>query len=110
MRDLLYRNMTSLDKKRRIIATSEILDKEGLHRVIHRHFVYIVKEIPKEDTSKPKPYLYVLKIRNNKEQKEKFFCRIKGSMYLAQDNKLFLIVFTHSLKISLEAMPQPASN
>ncbi|MBU0503745.1 MAG: hypothetical protein ABH882_02970 [Candidatus Omnitrophota bacterium] len=110
MRDLLYKNLTSLDKKKRIIASSETLDKEGLRRVIHRHFVYMVKEAKQQDNSKPTPYVYVLKERNNAQQKEKFFCRIKGSMYLTQDNKLYLIVFMHSLKISLEAMPNPVSN
>ncbi len=110
MRDLLYKNLTSLDKKRRVIASSEVVDKEGIHRVIHRHFVYMIKEVAAENNSKPSSYLYVLKERNNKEQREKFFCRIKGSMYLVQENKLYLIIFTHSLKISLEAIPDPVSN
>lgn len=110
MRDLLYKNLTSLDKRKRIIASSETLDKEGLRRVIHRHFVYMVKEVAQRDDLKPSPYVYVLKERNNVQQREKFFCRIKGSMYLAQDNKIFLILFTHSLRISLEATPNPIPN
>lgn len=109
MRDLLYRNLTSPDKKRKIIATTEVVDKEGIHRVIQRHFAYLVKEVTDKYNSKPLPYIYVLKESNNNHHREKFFCRIKGSVYLEQENRLFLIVFMHSLKISLEAIPQPTS-
>lgn len=101
MRDLLFKNLTSQDKKRRIIATSEITDKQGIRSIIHRHFACIIKEIDNNQISQPQPYLYVLKEHNQKELKEKFFCRIKGSVYLVRQGRLFLILFMHSLKISL---------
>jgi len=53
----------------------------------------------------PTPYLYVLKARNTKEQKERFFCRIKGSLFALKEGKLYLILFMHSLKIDLAAAP-----
>ena len=81
MRDLLFKNLTSLEHKRKIIASSEISDKEGVHSVIRRHFIYMVKEVKSQELEKPLPYLYVEKIRNTKEQKQKFFCKIKGSVY-----------------------------
>jgi len=101
MRDLLLKNFTSEDKKRKILASSEIMDKQGVRSIIHRHFIYIVKEIKDGQVSKPKPYLYVCKEHNSREQKEKFFCRIKGSIYAIHKGRLFLILFMHSLKISL---------
>lgn len=106
MRDLLFKNLTSNEKKRKILSSSEIMDKQGIRSIIHRHFVCIVKEINDKQISKPEPYLYVLKERNSKEQIEKFFCRIKGSIYAVHKGKLFLIVFMHSLKISLTPVPQ----
>jgi len=106
MRDLLFKNLTSDDKKRKILSSSEVSDKQGVRSTIHRHFVCIIKEIKDKDISKPKPYLYVLKEHNNREQKEKFFCRIKGSIYAAHQGKLFLLLFMHSLKISLVPTPQ----
>ena len=101
MRDLLFRNLTSIDKKRRIIASSEVVDKRGVRSIIHRHFVCILKEIKDNQVSRPSPYLYVLKEHNNKEQKERFFCRLKGSVLVVNKEKLFLILFMHSLKITL---------
>lgn len=101
MRDLLYKNLTSNDKKRRIISSSEITENEGIRSIIRRHFVCIVKEINDSKIDKPLPYLYVLKEHNKKEQKERFFCRIKSSIYAVNNGKLYLILFMHSLKISL---------
>lgn len=105
MRDLLFKNFTSSDRKKRVIASSEITDREGVRSVIHRHFVCMAKEIEagKPQLERPLPYLFVLKERNTKEHKEKFFCRIKGSIYALSKGRMFLILFTHSLKINLSA-------
>jgi len=106
MRDLLFKNLTSPSKRRRIITSSEIFDKQGVRSIIHRHFVYIIREI-KDDykIEKPSPYIYVLKEHNNKEQRERFFCRIKGSIEAQSQGKAYLILFMHSLKIHLVPIP-----
>lgn len=106
MRDLVFKNLTSGNKKRKVIASSEIVDKQGVRSVIHRHFICIVREIKDKNMQRPSPYLYVLKEHNALEQREKFFCRMKGSVYAVAHGRLFLILFMHSLKISLAAMPQ----
>ncbi|MFA5145097.1 MAG: hypothetical protein WC723_03715 [Candidatus Omnitrophota bacterium] len=104
MRDLLFKNLTSVDRKRKVVSTSETMENQGIRSVIRRHFVCMMKEVMAEDMEKkPSPYLYVLKIRNAKEQKEKFFCRIKGSVYAINKGRIFLIVFAHSLKVDLAA-------
>lgn len=115
MRDLLFKNLTSNDRKRRILSSSEIVDKEGVRNIICRHFVCIVKELSPtsiakgqakhDEMPKPLPYLYMLKKHDNKEKKEKFFCRIKGSLYAVNQGRLFLILFMHSLKITLMPVP-----
>lgn len=105
MRDLLFKNLTSMDKKRKIIASYETLDKNGVRSIIRRHFICILKEVKDVKTvEKPDPYLSVIKARNTKEHTEKFFCRMKGSVIAIYNNRLYLIVFMHTLKISLEAV------
>jgi hypothetical protein len=103
MRDLLYKNLTSADRSRRIIASSEIADKEGIHSVVRRHFACMIRQVEKADVVKPAPYLYVLKERNTGEKREHFFCKIKGSFLAVNKEKLFLIVFVHTLSIQLTA-------
>jgi len=105
MRDLVFKNLISGQKKRRIISTSEINDNQGIRSIIRRHFVYIVKDLAGGEINKPLPYLYVLKERNNKELREKFFCRIKGSMLAENHGKTLLILFMHSLKITFLNAP-----
>lgn len=110
MRDLLFKNLTSNDKKRRVLVTSETTEKEGVRSTVHRHFVYIVREVKdKSSVEKHTPYIYVLKERNNKEQREKFFCRMKGRAYVVSKGKLYLILFMHSLKIILVAASNQAA-
>lgn len=106
MRDLIYKNLTSGDKKRKIVATSEIIDKQGIRSVIHRHFVCIIKEIEDNCMNGSQPYVYILKKRDSKEQKEEFFCRVKGSVFAVNNGRLFLVLFMHSLKINLSAANQ----
>jgi hypothetical protein len=101
MRDLLYRNLTSADRCRKVISSSEISDKEGVHSVVRRHFVCMIKQVEKADLEKPAPYLYALKERNTLEKREHFFCKVKGSLLAVNKDKLFLVVYVHTLSIKL---------
>lgn len=103
MRDLLYKNMTFPSRGRKIIASSEVTDKEGVHSVVHRHFAYIVKPVESSQGVKCQPYLYVLKERNSKLKREHFFCKIKGSILAQHQGKLMNILFLHTLSVQLTA-------
>lgn len=106
MRDLVFKNLISNDKKRRVFSSSEVVDKEGIRSVIRRHFVCMLKEIKEVNAAvKPLPYLYVLKSKNSKENREKFFCRIKGSLFAQFNGKQFLVLYMHSLKICFSSAP-----
>lgn len=104
MRDILFKNFTSLDGKKRKIASSEVIARNGMRSIIHRHFVYMLEEVKDSQLDKPLPYLYVLKEKNTKGFTEKFFYRLKGSMYVMLNKKLFLIHYMHSLKINLAVL------
>lgn len=103
MRDLLYKNLTSGNKTRKIIATAESFERQGVRNIINRHFICLVKEIKNNDLQKPMPYLYILKERNTRENREKFFLKMKGSLYTIYKGKIYLILFMHSLRIRLSA-------
>jgi hypothetical protein len=101
MRDLLFKNLTSPDKKKRRISVIEVTQDKIFKTEIRRHFVCLIREIKEKNPLRPSPYLYVLKRQNTKEKIENFFCRLKGSVYAVSNDRLYLIVFCHSLKISL---------
>jgi len=101
MRDLLYKNLTFPNRGRKIIASSEVADKEGVHSVVRRHFAYIVKPIKNTEVIKPQPYLYVLKEINTQQKREHFFCKIKGSVLAVNKGNFFQILFVHTLSVEL---------
>lgn len=105
MRSLLFKNLTSNDKHRKILVSSEIVDKKGVRSITHRHFVCLVKEVTDNKIIAPAPYVYVLKKHNSKDQTGRFFCKIKGNMHVAVEERIFLIVFMHTLRINLELVP-----
>ena len=109
MRSLLFKNLTSNDKRRKIIVSSEIVDKKGVRSVTHRHFVCFAKEVNDDKIIAPAPYVYVLKEHNSKDQTGRFFCKVKGNMHIAVDERVFLIVFMHTLRINLELVHQGAN-
>ncbi len=110
MRDLLYKNLTSSDRRRKVISSSEIVDKEGVHSVVHRHFSCIVEEVSGADFISPQPSLYVLKERNTKENQEHFFCKVKGSILASGSDKRYNIHFIHTLSIRLTASVVKSAN
>jgi len=108
MRDLVFKNLTSDDKKKKILASYETSEDEGIRSIITRHFVYLIREAAEQEAERPQPqpYLYILKEHNKREQREKFLCKIKGSVYAACGNKVYQIFFIHSLRINLSAKSQ----
>lgn len=105
MRDLLFKNLTSTDKRKRIIMSTEVSEKAGIRTEMIRHFICLIKEVKQgQNKEQPLPYLYVLKERNHKQHRQRFFCRIKGSIYAVSDNRLYLIYFAHSLRINLKVL------
>ena len=105
MRDLLFRNLTSVDHKKKVLACAEIIDNAGVRTTIRRHFIYMIKEIAEKPSQVDQPYLKVVKIRNSRRRIERFFCKMKGSIIASYNKKLFLIKFMHTLNINLFALP-----
>jgi len=101
MRNLLYKNLTFPGRGRKIITSSEVVDKDGVHSVVRRHFAYIIKSVQSTELIKPQPYLYILKERNTEQKREHFFCKVKGNILGVSGGNFFQISFVHTLSIEL---------
>jgi len=104
MRDLLFKNLTSLDKRRKILSTTETVDKQGVRSIVRRHFIYLVREVVPGQFNPSPATVNVFKEYKNKEQTGKFFCKIKGSVYATSNGRYFMVFYSHSLKISLYSL------
>ena len=104
MRNLLFKNITSRDKRQKVLSSSELTEQDGLRTNVSRHLVCRVLEVAKAEAFLPTPALYVVKKRDTEFNTEAFYCQIKGKMYLTTENKLYLVSFIHSLRIRLKAI------
>ena len=110
MKDLFFKNITSEDRRQRKLISTELMEQQGIRSCIHRHLVCRIVDIGSPQEALPAPTLYVVKKQDTKLRIECFYCRIKGQMYLAADQKIYLISFIHSLKIELKVIPRDATN
>jgi hypothetical protein len=105
MRNLVYKNLTSAEKKRRIISTTEVGETQGVHSVIRRHFVYMVRQVTGQEEAIA-PQIRVIKERNRRLHEERFYCKVKGMVFAVHNEKRFKVTFIHSLRISLSAVKE----
>ncbi|HQP91850.1 MAG TPA: hypothetical protein PLU24_04170 [Candidatus Omnitrophota bacterium] len=102
MRDMVFKNLTSQDRKKRVLWASETINEDGILTKIHKYLIYIVKEVDKSQAHKTdRPEVFVIKNRNTKDRTEKFQIKMKGSIYCLAKERCFYVSFCHTLKIDL---------
>jgi len=102
MRDLVLRNLTSLDKKRKVISSSEINTSNGICTKIRRNFICSLKSIrePQENiTTAPKISIY--KNHDTLLHTSKFLYKIKGNIYVVNQEQIYIVSYIHSFKLEL---------
>jgi len=106
MRDLVFKNLTSRNKSRRILLAKEIINEEGILTKIQKHLIYDIRELRNNNTQdlKTNNELFIIKEKNTKLKTESFFIKMKSSVYVNSDKRVFLVNFLHSLKIGLSAV------
>lgn len=101
MRDMVFKNLTSQNKKKRILWASETIREDGILTKIHKYLIYIVKETSEETKDTARPEIFVTKSKNSNEKTEKFQIKMKGCVYCVANEHRFLVNFCHTLKIDL---------
>ena len=113
MRELLFKNLTSQDKKRKDLYVKEEFEKDGVRTITQRHSLYIIKsrckfndsnevlKFQKEASPKCRNrHIFIYKIRDTKESKDTFVCDVVGNVYATIKNELYSIAFKHSFEIN----------
>ena len=104
MRDLVFKNLTSSDRRKKVISSCETVQRQGVRTTIRRHFICKVIEITGGIKKRPLPQVYVRRTCNHVYQKESYFCRMKASLFAKSNGRLFLILFGHSIKIDTRSI------
>ena len=101
MRELLFKNMTSINKKRKVLCLSEVSRKDRILTKVNRRFIYLVKESAQSQKVSEAPEFYIFKNHDSKSKQEKFNLKIKGNFYVVCNQKVYLVSYCHSLRIGL---------
>ena len=114
MRELVLKNLISLDKKRKEIFVFESLEQQGFTQSLEKRVIYSVKEIlpvPKnfdlqvfldqrrgEGKLQPKQ-TFLTRICNKDKTNEKFIFKLHCDSYAVVNDKIFFVKFIQYLKI-----------
>ena len=112
MRELVFKNLTSGNKKRKDLFITETVERDGLKTVTRRHSMYIIGGHTRFDNSKEvmhfknvnsidtnKRHIFIFKKRDSMSKKDIFVCDVVGRFYAAVKNDLYSVAFKHSLEI-----------
>ena len=112
MRELVFKNLISGDKKRKDLFISETVEENGVKTVTRRHTLYIIGEHSKFNNQKEflqwqktapmnsgKRHIFIFKKRDTKLKKDSFICDVVGKFYAVIKNELYSIAFKHSFEI-----------
>lgn len=112
MRELIFKNLTSGDRKRKDLFIAETVERNGVKTVSQRHSIYIVKGRNKFDSKKElilwkaknkidptKRHIFVFKKRDTKLKKDTFVCDVVGKFYAIFKNSVYSVAFKHSFEI-----------
>jgi len=112
MRELLFKNITSGNKKRKDLYVTETLNRNGITTITQRHSTYIVGACNKFKTLEElaewkkttglkanKRHVFIIKKRDSKLNKDMFICDIVGRFYAVTGSDIYSIAFKHSFEV-----------
>ncbi len=116
MRDIMIKNLTSQDKRRRTLHILEKVNQSGFLATAERYRSYVLREKKHFNTleevnhwlisneSQPMTklrYLKVTKIKDNSSNEENLAYQMAGRSYLVAGCSIFCVFFTHLFKMQL---------
>ena len=101
MREILFKNETSIAKRRKTILISERSEDKECKTSVRKSFIYLVSPEVRMEQPVNQPDIYIRKSYNTKTKEEKFSFRVKGYFYIAKENCFLKVYFCHCLKINI---------
>ena len=112
MRELLFKDITSGDKKRKDLYVSETVNKNGVTATTQRHSTYIIGGCNKFKTleelaewkkatgqTAEKRHIFIIKKHDTKHSKDIFTCDIVGRFYAVTGCDIYSVAFKHSFEV-----------
>lgn len=103
-REILFKNLSSLDRKRRVFSSSITNEGKDFVSTTQRKYVYLIKAVDNH-SDELATHVFVRNEKDTSKHVHKFNCLIKGGFYASNTESLYLIRYAHSLQITLKANP-----
>ncbi len=116
MREIIFKNLTSEDLKKKDIFVREVCEENGVVTRTERRYFYFIKDISKikegEDANNwamgenrsqeaKTRHFHILKEHNDELGEERLICKVAGTFYAVIGREVYTIAFLHSFKVAL---------
>lgn len=121
MRELLFRNVVSQNKKRRELLLSEHLEKDNFIHHVEKKMVYIIKEalefndpldlekfLNQKEKQEIPAQTFIVRSRNTREKMDKFIHKITGDQYVVTKDKIFVLKVLRYVKKTVSRKKEEA--
>ncbi|MDD5136495.1 MAG: hypothetical protein PHX20_06300 [Candidatus Omnitrophica bacterium] len=117
MREVLFKNLTSLSSRKKDIFLKEVFEKDGMVARTERRCFYYIKDIKHLGSDEElqrwisqqgdagninKRQFHIMKEHNDAHSEDKIICKILGTFYAVINRSVYTIGFMHSFKVRFE--------
>lgn len=118
MREIVFRNLISQDKRHADISVTEVFENNDVVTTAEKSCIYVIKkqELPgpslncetpylTEEFSKnncPKRQFFITRFRDEKKHSECLFLKVLGDFYVVFANQIFFVSFKYTMRIRQE--------
>lgn len=114
MREVVYKNLTSANSRKKDIFLQEIFEKDGITAKTERRYFYFIKDIVNlaqpDDLQRwvsshgavgvaDKRQFHIFKWHSDTSGEDRVICKILGNFYAVVNNAVYTIAFLHSFKV-----------
>ena len=115
MREVTFKELTSLEYRKKNIFLREVFEKDGVVAKTERRAFYFIKDTtPLEESDGLKKWIdekhtcgpvgkrqfHILKEHNDSSGEDKVSCKILGTFYAVVGKKVYTIAFLNSFKVT----------
>lgn len=117
MREVVFKNLTSINSRKKEIFLKEVFEKDGILAKTERRCFYFIKDIKHLESDDAlqkwlaeqgdakavnKRQFHILKEHNDAHSEDKIICKILGTFYAVINKSVYTIGFLHSFKVRFE--------
>ncbi len=117
MREIVFKNLTSQDRRRRDLFISETVLENGVQTTTQRRSIYMIKNHSTYKNSaelnkfanqtqcqdgKNSRHIFILKKHDSKSKKDTFICDVVGTFYIVVNEDIYTVAFKHSFEVDFE--------